>query len=505
MSPNKVAGLLAAIYLILGFVWIRFSDQVLLTLAADSALLTELQTFKGWMYVVVTAVLLFFLAKFALDRERSLSARDPLTQLLNRYMFGRELNSELLFCAEHDQQLTLVVFNIDGFKQLNTNAGAKAGDRFLQQVASLLRGHFQQRVLISRFSGDEFAIAIPSARWPDDVLPQIQHLQQLLPTIQIPELPGSALTACFGIARFPNDAKSSEQLIIAALTAQDEAKAIGNNRLRVYKSEYGENASKRTKLLFDLKSALTNKQLSVVYQPQFRLHDKAISGVEVLVRWNHPEEGLIPPDVFIPLAEQHGLICEITDFVMQTAIRELTAADLLYRTVPRVSFNVSAADFNMANSPERFVKLLTALPGSWDVIELELTETSALLNLEGVRNVVNVLEERGVQVSLDDFGTGYSSLSTLRSLPIHEVKIDQSFIRDITQNAQDARLVKTIIAMAQALNLRVVAEGVESQQQAAYLSRAGCAEVQGYLYAKPMPLTSLQSFVKNISSAKARF
>ncbi len=504
MSPNRAAGLIAAVYLVLGLVWIRYSDQFLLAFAADSNLLTELQTFKGWAYVVVTAFILFFLAKQALVRERSLSERDPLTRLLNRHMFNRELKSELDFCAEHEQQLTLIVLNLDGFKQLNSNAGSQVGDRFLQSVASLLRDHFQQRVLISRFAGDEFAIAIPSARWPDQILPQAQHLQQLIRTIAIPELPDTALTACFGIARFPHDAKSSEDLIEAALMAQDEAKSLGSNRLRVYKSEYGENASKRTKMLFDLKAAIANKKLSVAYQPQFRLNDQQISGVEVLARWHHPEQGMIPPDVFIPLAEQHGLICDITDFVMQTAIHELIESDLLYQSIPRVSFNVSAADFNNSQGSERFLRNLAELPGHWSVVELELTETSALLNLEGVKNVLSVLSQRGVQVSLDDFGTGYSSLSTLRLLPIQELKIDQSFVRDIVKNAQDARLVKTILAMAQALHLRVVAEGVESQQQARYLEKAGCEEVQGYLYAKPMSLNALQSFVKNLNSAKAQ-
>ncbi|MDN7128276.1 bifunctional diguanylate cyclase/phosphodiesterase [Pseudidiomarina sp. 1APR75-15] len=505
MSPRRVAAFIAICYLVLGLVWIRFSDQILLAFAADSNLLTELQTFKGWAYVILTAGILYWLSKSALERERNLSERDSLTRLLNRHMFGRELASEIEFADDNDQSLVLVVLNIDGFKQLNSTAGSDVGDRFLQSVASLLRDHFKQRVLLSRFGADEFAIAMPVTAWPDQVLPQVQHLQQLIQTISIPELPGSALSACFGLARFPTDAKTSEALIDCALTALEEAKSMGSNRLRVYKTEYGEHASKRTKLLFDLKAAIANKKLSVVYQPQFRLDDHSISGVEVLARWHHPEKGLIPPDIFIPLAEKHGLICEITDFIMQTAISELLQAELLYRPIPRVSFNVSAADFNTNQSSQRFLHNLAKLPeDDWSVVELELTETSALLNLEGVKNVLQVLRERGVQVSLDDFGTGYSSLSTLRLLPIQELKIDQSFVRDIASNAHDARLVKTILAMAKALQLRVVAEGVESQQQARYLAKEGCQEVQGYLYAKPMSLQALQSFASNIKASAAQ-
>ncbi|MGQ4275625.1 putative bifunctional diguanylate cyclase/phosphodiesterase [Pseudidiomarina sp. E22-M8] len=501
MSPRRAAAFIAIIYLILGLVWIRFSDQFALALAADSNLLTELQTFKGWAYVIVTTGIFYFLSKTALDREHNLSERDGLTRLLNRHMFARELSSEIEFCRENEQTMVLIVLNLDGFKQLNSTAGSDVGDRYLQSIAGLLRDHFKQRVLLGRFGGDEFAIAIPAVTWLDQVLPQAQHLQQLIQAQIIPELPDSALSACFGIARFPADSSNAEQLIEAALTALEEAKSMGSNRLRLYKSEYGEHASKRTKLLFDLKTAIANKKLSIVYQPQFNLTDQRISGVEVLARWHHPEEGFIPPDIFIPLAEQHGLICAITDFIMPTAIRELLHADLLYGSIPRLSFNVSAADFNTNTSTQRFLHNLADLPGDWSVIELELTETSALLNLEGVKNVLKVLRERGVQVSLDDFGTGYSSLNTLRLLPIQELKIDQSFVRDLANNAHDARLVKTILAMANALHLRVVAEGVESQQQARYLQQQGCQEVQGFLYAKPMGLQSLKSFVHNIRAS----
>ncbi|CAB0150287.1 Phytochrome-like protein cph2 [Pseudidiomarina piscicola] len=500
MSPRRAAAFIAILYVVAGVVWIRFSDQFLLSVIPDPNLLTEYQSFKGWAYVFTTGVVLYLLAKMALDRERRLSQRDGLTKLLNRHMFGQELASELEFCAESQQPMIVVVLNIDGFKQLNRNAGSEAGDSYLQNIAALLREHFQQRIILGRFGGDEFAIAIPASSWPGQVLAQLQHLQQRIQTQTISELPDTSLTACFGIACYPTDAPNTELLVKAALTALDEAKSMGTNRLRVYKSEYGEHASRRTKLLFDLKAAIANRRLSVAYQPQFKLDESGISGVEVLARWDHPEEGVIAPDVFIPLAEQHGLICDITDFIMQTAIQELTNADLLYRQVPRLSFNVSAADFNNSHGTERFLHNLAELTGDWSVIELELTETSALLNLAGVKGVLNVLRERGVQVSLDDFGTGYSSLSTLRLLPIQEVKIDQSFVRDLATNANDARLVKTIIAMANALNLRVIAEGVESQQQAHYLKQAGCDEVQGYLYAKPMNLKALQSFIKNLSS-----
>ena len=224
-----------------------------------------------------------------------------------------------------------------------------------------------------------------------------------------------------------------------------------------------------------------------------------MTGVEVLVRWHHPVHGLVAPCDFIPLAEQNGLICAITDFVMRTAIHELITHNLLYRDVKRVSFNVSAADFNGHESCDRFIANLSELPGDWSVVELELTESAALLNLEDVKQVLSKLNKKGVQVSLDDFGTGYSSLNTLRLFPIQEVKIDQSFVKDIVHNKQDAKLVRTILAMAKALHLRVVAEGVETHAQASYLLNAGCEEFQGYLYAKPMPIDHLVTFIGNLN------
>lgn len=499
MSPRQTAGVIAAIYLVLGLVWIRFSDQFVFSLAGASDYITELQTFKGFGYVIVTALLLYFLAYKALQRERNISQRDELTKLLNRHMFGQELNTELSYAREHELVLAVLLVNIDGFKQINVHAGLAAGDKYLQEVAAILRDSCHQQAFIARFNGDEFAIALPEALWPHAVEPLIHNLQQRIATIQLAALPDLRLSCSVGVALFPRDGEHSDALIDHAGKALDEAKSRGPGRYKVYDPSYGELANQRSLLLYDLRHAISQRQLSLVYQPQFCTDAQAITGVEVLVRWHHPQRGLVPPDQFIPLAEQHGLICQITDFVMQTGIRELLEHQLLYKHIPRVSFNVSATDFNGSGSCDRFIKNLAELPGDWSVIELELTESAALINLEGVKRVIEVLHDKGVQVSLDDFGTGYSSLNTLRLLPIKEVKIDQSFVQDITNNSQDAKLVRTILAMAKALHLRVVAEGVETHAQATYLKREGCEEFQGYLYARPMPVKNLVTFIENLN------
>ncbi|WP_127347827.1 putative bifunctional diguanylate cyclase/phosphodiesterase [Pseudidiomarina mangrovi] len=505
MTPNRAAALITLCYGVLGVLWINFSDQALLALVDQSELLTQLQTYKGLTYVLVTALMLYALVYSALARERTLNEQDSLTHLLNRHMFDRALEIELKFSKKQDQPLVLMLLNIDGFKQINSNASLQAGDLYLKAFALLLRDHFQQRVIIGRIGGDEFAVALPSTLWPDGVIPLAEQLQQKVRQLAVEGLPDLHLTVSIGMALFPRDGDSSRTLIDEASLALEEAKSAGPNHIRTYRTAYREHANHRARLLMDLKRALAADELSVMYQPQFSAQNGLITGVEVLLRWYHPQHGWISPDQFIPLAEQHGVISEITDFVMRRALHELHLQRLLYHDVQRVSFNVSAADFNSERSLERFQRNLEGLHGGWSVVQLELTETSALLNMERIRKVLSGLRERGVQVSLDDFGTGYSSLSTLRQLPIQELKIDKSFIRDIGSNLSDAKIVRTILAMANALNLRVVAEGVETPQQARFLQQEGCQEMQGYLYARPMTIDALLSFIQNHKTTRKQF
>lgn len=512
MSPRRTAAAIAFLYLFIGYVWIIFSDRLVFSLAAESSYLTQLQTYKGWAYVTVTALMLYFLAYRALQRERNLSERDGLTLLLNRHMFERELDSELAYASTYakdyagnkEQNLTVIILNIDGFKQINSHVNLEAGDRFLVQVAGIMRDACHQQALLARFGGDEFAIALPDARWPDAILPLLQQIQQRIQNLHIPDAPRLNFSCSAGVSLYPRDGNSANALIDAATLALDQTQNTNRGTYTLFNAQLSEIVSSRAQLLLDLKEAIEQKQLTVVYQPQFCVQKNIMTGVEVLVRWHHPQKGMIPPSEFIPMAEESGLICAITDFVMRQAIQELTDNHLLYRDIKRVSFNVSAADFNNSESCERFIANLSSLPGDWSVIELELTESAALLNLEGIKKVLSVLNEKGVQVSLDDFGTGYSSLNTLRLLPIQEVKIDQSFIKDIVKNKQDAKLVRTILAMAQALHLRVVAEGVETHAQANYLMNAGCEEFQGYLYARPMPIEHLITFIRNLKQQRVQ-
>ncbi|RUO20821.1 hypothetical protein CWE08_06890 [Aliidiomarina iranensis] len=500
MSSLKTAVYRTVIYILFGIVWILYSDRLLAGFVQDPATLTQLQTYKGWAFVVFTGLILFFMLFSALRRERALSERDGLTQLLNRHMFRQDLESEIQLSKIQQQSLALVCLNLDEFRQVNHSAGQPAGDKLLQDVAAGIRNYFSEKRCISgRIAGDEFAVLILDIENCDEAIQLTQGFQQYLRQLKVPGHELLTVSACAGIAIFPNDADTPRDLITAANLALEEAKSLGPGYLRVYDHFFGENVHSRLQLTADLKQALETKSLSVAYQPQFCAQSMKITGVEALLRWHHPEHGQVSPDTFIPLAEQQGLIGDITDFVCQTAIAELSTADLLGTSIPRLSVNVSGHDFDDDNSIQRFRNRFEAIT-DWSLIQLEITETAAINNFEKTFAVLTSLRKAKINISIDDFGTGYSSLSVLRKLPIDEVKIDRAFIRDIPTNEDDRTIVRTILAMAHALDLRVIGEGVEYKAQAEFLKKHGCSELQGYLLAHPMLLEELKAFCNSEQS-----
>lgn len=502
MSPWRTALWRTIIYVVLGTLYILYSDRLLATLVDDTELLTRLQTVKGFGFVLVTGAMFFFLMLGALAREQSLAKRDKLTQLLNRHMFKQELASELEFSNRHQRKVALVIFNIDGFRQINHTAGQVIGDQVLLDVATLMRQHFaHQQSVVGRFGGDEFAVAIANLEHCEPIVELARKVQQSISQIRISEHPKLSISAGVGIACSPSDADNLRDLVTAANLALEEAKGIGAGQLRLYDHFLGESVHSRLQLTADLRQALINEELSLVYQPQFSACNLSITGVEVLVRWRHPSLGVVPPDTFIPLAEQQGLISLITDFVCQKAIQELSEQNLLGKDIPRVSINVSAHDFNDDDSAAEFMQRFAHLD-DWSCIQLELTETAIISNFDNTLSVLNELQDQRINISIDDFGTGYSSLNVLRKLPIDEVKIDKTFIRDMQTDENARTIVRTILVMAHSLHLRVVAEGVECTEQAQYLREYGCDELQGYLLAEPMPIGALGDFCAAESGTK---
>lgn len=494
-SASYAAFRLALIYIFFGVLWILFSDQALERVVDNAETLSRLQTYKGWFFVLVTGVFFYWLAKKALLRERSLSERDTLTQLLNRHMFRRELDNELTLAVQGGEHLALLHINLDGFRQINNSSGHTVGDDVLRHMADTLRDQFETRAVIGRIAGDEFSVSLRDVNWDTELVPLIAELVAAIRRIRLPDHPALGLSASVGAAHFPIDGLNSKSLMAAAALALDEAKQSGAGQFRLYNQDYGDDVHSRLQLMLDLKEALATEKLSVVYQPQFHARTRCLSGVEVLVRWIRDDGQSVGPDVFIPLAEQQGIIGEVTQFVCRRAAQELMGSELLGGLIPRVSLNLSTSDVVGESSVSRFAGLFAEYGVRPEWVQLEITETSVMDNLESSLACLQGLRELGFQISVDDFGTGYSSLSMLRSLPVQELKIDQSFISDISDNNSDKMIVRTIIAMASALGLRVVAEGVETEEQAAFLLNHSCNEVQGYLFARPMPLAELTDFL----------
>lgn len=494
-SATFTALRLALIYVFFGVLWILFSDQALERLVDSAEMLSRLQTVKGWFFVLMTGALFFWLARSAIQREKALSERDALTQLLNRHMFRRELENELRLAVQGGEHLALLHINLDGFRQINNSAGHSVGDDLLRRTADTLRELFDTRATIGRIAGDEFSVSLRDIDWDNELVSIIVELVAAIQAIRLPDHPAVGLSASVGVSHFPLDGLHGKSLIAAAALALDEAKQSGVGQFRLYNQNYGDDVHSRLQLMLDFKTALANEELSVVYQPQFDAVTRNLCGVEVLVRWVKEDGHSVGPNVFIPLAEQQGLIGEVTRFVCRRAAQELTQARLLGNSIPRMSLNLSASDVADEHSIQNIAELFDGYDVVPEWVQLEITETAVMNNLENSLECLNGLRKLGFQISVDDFGTGYSSLSMLRSLPVQELKIDQTFIKDIPGNSSDNMIVRTILAMASALGMRVVAEGVETEQQAQFLLAHACNELQGYLLARPMPLQELAAFI----------
>lgn len=501
MSPIKAAARMTAIYLIVGFIWILFSDRALDMMVQDQAAHLHIQTYKGWAYVVVTGILFGALAWGWLRRQQQLHERDVLTGLLNWCMFREVLNDHLESARSTHKPLAMVVLNIDGFRQLNSQLGQRQGDLLLQSIAEKLRTHFPLHASISRVSADEFCVAVRDVCSSPEWLSELAQLQVAISDTAsrlIPSARPTDLVSCsMGVAYFPQDANQSKALITAANLALAEAKEQGRGLLREYSQAYGDTLQQRTQLIADLRQAIEEKTLSMAYQPQFEGKTNKLISVEALVRWSHPLHGPVAPDVFVHLAEQHGFVGQLTDFVCERVIQDLSAANM-FAVIDHVSINVSAHDINAASAFENFVNRFQQHPQGLALVEqgkvqLEITETAVMQHIDRTLYLLKRLKQKGFGIAVDDFGTGYSSLGVLSRLPVDELKIDRLFVHDIAEKESDLLIVRTIIAMAHALNLRVVAEGIENQQQIDLLNGLNCDRLQGYYLGRPIPPTQLKA------------
>lgn len=481
-------------YAIFGSLWILFSDSVVNALVSDPAVMSQIQTFKGWLFILVTTGLLHWLVLSSLHSFEEQNELDPLTHLLRHYLFKQRL-SAMLLRPRPNQSLMLIYIDIDAFSDINGQFSYETGDQVLVATASRLMNFYSSDVIIGRVGADQFAVAFWTPQSPDNIDTQIHNLRQQLQEVETGLK--APLSHTFGIALAPEDGETSKRLMSSCAEALGRAKKRQRGSVEFHNQALSDKEKGRRSLLTDLRLALQQNTMSIVYQPQFALHGRALTGVEVLVRWEHPELGMVPPDVFIPIAEDYGLSAQITAQVFRMAAEELVGSGLLGNQIPRASINISAVEFN---SPPLFAGLQQTIeqyPKLVNHLQIEITETATLANLQHSAAIIQRLHDTGIRFSIDDFGTGYTSLRMLKDLPINEIKIDRSFITDMMHEPKVAAIVNAIISMARSFDLTIVAEGIENQSQIDKLAEMQCNELQGYHLARPMPLKQLQSFISS--------
>jgi len=439
--------------------------------------------------------------KQAAERINYLAYYDDLTGLPNRMLFKDRLSQAFIEADRKERLVGVMFLDIDHFKDVNDTLGHEAGNVLLQATAQRLKNCFRPSDTVARFGGDEFAVVLADVGHVDDTAQVAQHVVE---TFKEPfDILGHEMfvTLSMGITLYPFDDSDVENLLRNADSAMYAAKAAGRNCFRFYAAAMTARATEQLTLQTGLRHALDHGEFVLHYQPQLECGSNRIVGVEALVRWQHPEKGMISPAQFIPAAEDTGLIIPLGEWVLRTACLQAKAWQQQGLPYICMAVNLSARQFKVPLFPQRVLEILNETGLDSKFLELEVTESVLVDGLESVSAMLQEFKQAGIMISLDDFGTGYSSLSYLKLFPIDKLKIDQSFVRDLLTNDDDASLVRAIIAMARALRLRVIAEGVETQGQYDFLHAGGCDEIQGYHIARPLPAEQAAALMLKYNTA----
>jgi diguanylate cyclase (GGDEF)-like protein len=418
---------------------------------------------------------------------------DTVTQLPNRALFEDRLTQAVSVAKAAHQSLGVLFISLDQFKKVNDSLGHGPGDILLREFSERLKSCITRSDTVARFGSDEFALLRTQIDGTKDVIETIASLSQVLKFSF--DLPGHELfaTASVGVSLFPLDGEDCQTLLKNAGAALYKARRSGGANYQFYTADMHELATKRLELESKLRRAIQNEEFLLHYQPRVSVDSLAITGVEALVRWQHPQLGLISPSQFIPLAEDTGLIVPVGEWVLRTAClqgqrwREQGFAPV------QIAVNISARQFHDQDLAQTVIRILEETGLSPKYLELELTESSIMQDAEFAAEMLNRLKIMGINISIDDFGTGFSSLASLKRLPIDALKIDQSFVMEATSDSDDAALVMAIITLAHNLRLKVIAEGVETEDQLRFLQLLRCDEIQGYFFSKPLPADKLAS------------
>lgn len=436
----------------------------------------------------------------AYSKIHYLANYDSLTGLPNRTLFQEQFAQVLATAKAQEQLLAMLFLDLDRFKDINEAHGHGFGDTLLQSVTKRIKGCIRASDMLARLGGDEFALIQVNPSHVDDAE---RLAQRLIQAFSRPfNIHGHEIhsTVSIGITRYPFDGQDVQQLLQNADIAMYRAKREGRNQSRIYTADMSTQTQARVALEKNLRRALAKREFLLHYQPQVDLQTGQIVGMEALLRWQRPGFGIVPPAEFIPVAEESGLIIPIGEWVL----REACTQNKLWQDAGlpslRMAVNISARQFGlngrfMTEMVDQVLKESGLMP---EYLELELTESLVMANPEQTAHILHRLKDRGISISVDDFGTGYSSLSYLKRFPIDKLKIDRSFVRDITHDDADAAIVNAVISLGHSLNLQVIAEGVETTEQLEYLRQEGCDGIQGYLFSRPMPAIALTQMLRKV-------
>ncbi|MBN6189336.1 EAL domain-containing protein [Aneurinibacillus sp. BA2021] len=429
-----------------------------------------------------------------------LAYHDELTDLPNRQYFKRKIFECIHEAEQQNKQVAVFLIDLDRFKLINDTLGHFNGDMLLKEAGIRLKERLGSQGIVVRMSGDEFILLLPDVGDDTDLF---SLAAQLLDAFKEPFIMNGYefhITASMGAAIYPQDGEDAETLLVHADTAMYSAKENGKNKCVFFTETMDKKPHERILMETSMHHALKNEEFILHYQPQIDIRTGNISGVEALVRWRHPEFGLVPPNTFIPIAEETGLIVPMGEWVMRQACQQNKRWQQLGLPTLRVAVNLSMQQFLTSNLVDTVRDILEETGLDASCLELEITETMTM-DVEYAIPTLKQLHKLGVQISIDDFGTGYSSLNYLKKFAIHRLKIDQSFVRDIMTDPNDASIVETIISMAHNLGLSVIAEGVEEEQQLLFLQRQQCDEVQGYYFSKPVSAADFESRFTDLQQA----
>ncbi|EJL6735605.1 putative bifunctional diguanylate cyclase/phosphodiesterase [Vibrio alginolyticus] len=474
-------------YFVFASAWVLFSDKVVESLSSNLQVYTLVQSLKGMLFIVITSLLLWGLIKKNNRELERANDIDYVTGLHSPYVFFRYLEQKIRSTKENEHYV-LFLLDIDNYKPVADELGFVKSNQFLKDIAKSIDSPSASLLFSSRTHSDGFAclISMHNKNQVDTHLANIQRQFSMHSKRH-----GVEVTCSIGVAIYPSDGVSAKQLMSSAKYALAQAKKI-KNTIRYHDKELAKHEIRRQQMISDLRNAIREEQIQIVFQPKYCLKDKRVAGVEVLSRWKHPQYGYISPAVFVTLAEENNLCSALTELVLKQASKQLRETQLLGRAIQEVSVNISATELNSIEDMRRIEGYLQTDLDFSQYLCLEITETAALNDVDQCASLVRQLKKSGVKFSIDDFGVGYTSFGIFNKLDVDEIKIDRSFIKNIAIDYRSRAITSGIVNIAKGFGIQVVAEGVETPEQLCILEELDCELVQGFYLSRPVPLTALR-------------